>query len=112
MVVMVRSALTMQEKAEIWRGYQAGVSLRSISRTLGRSMETLRMFVASTGGRPPLVPRRSALRAGAGGGGGSPLGGGGGGFGAVDANPERGAPMLFFRENRGKGGPPPPPAFP
>ena len=59
---MVRSALTMQEKAEIWRGYQAGASLRSISRTLGRSMETLRMFVASTGGRPPLVRRRSALR--------------------------------------------------
>jgi IS30 family transposase len=60
--MIVRSALTMQEKAEIWRGYQAGASLRSISRTLGRSMEMLRTLVASTGGRPPLVPRRSALR--------------------------------------------------
>jgi hypothetical protein len=37
-VVMVRSALTVEEKTEIWRGYGAGASLRSISRTLGRSM--------------------------------------------------------------------------
>jgi IS30 family transposase len=59
---MVRSALTVQEKAEIWREYQAGASLRSISRTLGRTMGTLRILVASTGGRSPLVPRRSALR--------------------------------------------------
>jgi len=61
-VMMVRSALTVQEKTEIWRGYGAGASLRSISRTLGRSMETLRRLVASTGGRQPVVPRRSALR--------------------------------------------------
>ena len=59
---MVRSALTVQEKAEIWRGYRAGNSLRSISRTMGRSMEALRALVASTGGRPPVVPRRSPLR--------------------------------------------------
>ena len=59
---MVRTALTVQEKTEIWRGYGAGASLRSISRTLGRSMGTLRMLVASTGGRQPVVPRRSALR--------------------------------------------------
>ena len=59
---MVRSALTVQEKAEIWRGYRAGNSLRSISRALGRSMEALRALVASTGGRPPAVPRRSPLR--------------------------------------------------
>ena len=39
---MVRSALTVQEKAEIWRAYRAGASLRSISRTLGRTMEALR----------------------------------------------------------------------
>ena len=57
---MVRSALTVQEKAEIWRAYRAGASLRSISRTLGRTMEALRTLVAATGGRPPLVPRRSA----------------------------------------------------
>ena len=59
---MVRSALTVQEKAEIWRSYRAGNSLRSISRALGRSMEALRRLVASTGGRPPVVPRRSKLR--------------------------------------------------
>ena len=59
---MVRSALTAQEKAEIWRSYQAGNSLRSISRALGRSMEALRRLVASTGGRPPVVPRRCRLR--------------------------------------------------
>jgi len=60
--MMVRSALTVQEKAEIWREYRAGNSLRSISRTLGRSMEALRALVASTGGRPAVVPRRSRLR--------------------------------------------------
>jgi transposase, IS30 family len=59
---MVRSALTLQEKAEIWRRYRAGDSLRSISRALGRSMEALRMLVASTGGRLPRVARRSRLR--------------------------------------------------
>jgi len=59
---MVRSALTVPEKAAIWRGYQTGASLRSISRTLGRPIDALRMLVASTGGRIPLVPRRSALR--------------------------------------------------
>src|SRR5450759_3479750 len=57
---MVRSALTVQEKAETWRAYRAGASLRSISRTLGRTMEALRTLVAATGGRIPLVPRRSA----------------------------------------------------
>ena len=58
----MRSALTMQEKAEIWRRYRAGDSLRSISRALGRSMEALRMLVASTGGRLPRVVRQSRLR--------------------------------------------------
>jgi len=59
---MVRSALTVQEKTEIWRGYRAGDSLRAISRALGRSIEPLRALVALTGGRPPVVPRRSPLR--------------------------------------------------
>src|ERR1051325_11015514 len=59
---MVRSALASYEKAEIWRRYRAGNSLRSISRELGRSMESLRALVASTGGRPPGIPRRSPLR--------------------------------------------------
>ena len=58
----MRSALTVQEKAEIWRRYRAGDSLRSISRALGRSMEALRMLVASTGGRLPRVVRQSRLR--------------------------------------------------
>jgi len=35
----------VQEKAEIWRRYRAGNSLRSISRALGRSMVALRMLV-------------------------------------------------------------------
>ncbi len=61
-VVMVRSALTVQEKAEIWRGYRAGNSLRSISRALGRSIEALRALVAG-------VRRRSEqLEEGSGGG--------------------------------------------
>src|ERR1019366_9400431 len=47
---MVRSALTVPEQAEIWRAYRAGASLRSISRTLGRTMEALRTLVAATGG--------------------------------------------------------------
>src|SRR5215207_9420917 len=59
---MVRSALTLQEKAQIWCRYRAGDSLRSISRALGRSMESLRMLVAATGGRLPRVVRRSKLR--------------------------------------------------
>jgi hypothetical protein len=60
-VAMVRSALTTQEKAEIWRRYREGDSLRSTSRALGRSMQALRRLVASTGGRAPVVPRRSKL---------------------------------------------------
>jgi IS30 family transposase len=59
---MVRSALTADDKVEIWRGYQSGASLRSISRTLGHSMDVLRVLVASTGGRPPQVRHRSTLR--------------------------------------------------
>ena len=59
---MARSALTAQEKAEVWRQYRAGASVRSISRHLGRPMDSLRHFIALTGGRFPLVPRRSALR--------------------------------------------------
>ena len=58
----MRSALTVQEKAEVWRRYRAGDSLRSISRGMGRSMEALRALIAATGGRPPGVSRRSLLR--------------------------------------------------
>jgi transposase, IS30 family len=59
---MVRTALTAQEQAELWRGYRAGASLRSISRALGRPMDALRVLVASTGGRHPRVRHRAALR--------------------------------------------------
>ena len=59
---MVRSALTVPEKAEVWRRYRTGESLRSISRTLGRGMGALRILIASTGGRTPAALRRSALR--------------------------------------------------
>src|SRR3990172_2215473 len=58
---MVRSMLTEEEKAEIWRRYQRGASLRSIHRALGRAGKTVWLFVASTGGRPPVVRTRSAL---------------------------------------------------
>ena len=59
---MTWSALTGQQKAEIWRAYRSGESLRSISRTQGHSMDVLRLLVAATGGRPPRVSRRSTLR--------------------------------------------------
>src|ERR1019366_1926387 len=64
---MVRSALTVPEQAEIWRAYRAGASLRSIRRTLGRTMEALRTLVAATGGGPPPGAGRAAPMAGAGG---------------------------------------------
>ena len=59
---MARSALTAQEKTEVWRQYRSGASVRSISRHLGRPIDSLRHLIALTGGRFPLVPRRSALR--------------------------------------------------
>ena len=59
---MVRLALTVPEKTEIWRRYRTGESLRSISRALGRGLGTLRILIASTGGRAPAVQQRSALR--------------------------------------------------
>ena len=59
---MTWSVLTGQERAEIWRAYRSGESLRSISRTQGHSMDVLRLLVAATGGRPPRVSRRSTLR--------------------------------------------------
>ena len=64
MVELVRSALTEHDKAEIWRDYRAGASLRSISRTLGHSMDVLRVIVARTGGQPPRVRNRSTLQLG------------------------------------------------
>ena len=59
---MVRSVLTDEEKAEIWRRYRGGASLRSIHQAMGRGSRTVWLFVASTGGTPPLLRTRSPLR--------------------------------------------------
>src|SRR6266567_4124403 len=59
---MVRSSMTTEEKAEIWRRYRGGASLRSIHQALGRSGKTVWDFVASTGGIPPVERARSPLR--------------------------------------------------
>ena len=59
---MVRSSLTTEEKAEIWKRYRRGASLRSIHQALGRNGRTVWRFVASTGGIPPAERTRSALR--------------------------------------------------
>jgi IS30 family transposase len=59
---MVRSSMTTEEKAEIWRRYRGGASLRSIHQALGRSGKTVWDFVAATGGIPPVERVRSALR--------------------------------------------------
>ena len=49
-VPMVRTALTAEEQAEIWRRYRTGQSLRSISRTPGPSLDVVRRLIAATGG--------------------------------------------------------------
>src|SRR5712691_4389460 len=57
---MVWRAWTEQEQAAFWSRYRAGSSLRSIGQALGHSMQTLRTLMKATGGRQPVVPRRSA----------------------------------------------------
>jgi IS30 family transposase len=59
---MVRSALTAEEKTEIWRRYRGGASLRAIHQALGRASRTVWSFVASTGGVPPALRTRPPLR--------------------------------------------------
>jgi IS30 family transposase len=59
---MIRSALTAEEKTEIWRRYREGASLRSIHQALGRAGRTVWQFVASSGGMPPAPRSRSPLR--------------------------------------------------
>lgn len=56
---MAPSMLTEEEKAEIWRRYQGGASLRSIHQALRRGSRTVWLFVASTGGMPPVPRTRS-----------------------------------------------------
>jgi IS30 family transposase len=57
---MVWRSWTEQEQTAFWGRYRAGASLRSISRALGYSMGVLRTVMQATGGRQPVVPRRSA----------------------------------------------------
>jgi len=51
---------TEVEVVEVWDRRQAGESDRSIDRQLGRSAGSIRAFVESSGGVPPLVRHRSA----------------------------------------------------
>ena len=51
---------TEVEVVEVWKRRQAGESNRSIGRRLGRSAGSIRAFVESSGGVPPLVRHRSA----------------------------------------------------
>jgi hypothetical protein len=57
-----RRELSQRERADIWRRYGSGESLRSISRGTGRNMGAPRRLIASTGGRQPREMRRSELR--------------------------------------------------
>ena len=56
---MVWRTWTEQEQAAFWGRYRAGASVRSISRALGYSIGTLRTLIQATGGRQPVLPRRS-----------------------------------------------------
>ena len=56
---MVWRTWTEQEQAAFWGRYRAGASVRSISRALGYSIGTLRTLIQTTGGRQPVLPRRS-----------------------------------------------------
>ncbi len=47
------------EKAEIWRGWKNGKTLRSIGRALGRRSSHVRVLVAASGGIVPPPRRRS-----------------------------------------------------
>jgi hypothetical protein len=105
---MVRSALTVPEKAEIWRAYRAGASLRSISRTLGRTMEALRTLVAATGGRHPAGAAPVRTMAGAGGAGRDLPGDRGGAFMSADrrAHQARRIDRVSIRYRQERGSPP------
>src|SRR3990172_4275491 len=59
---MRNASWTAQERAEVWRRYRTGASLRSISRVLGRSTHTAWALVAATGGLQPAARTRSPLR--------------------------------------------------
>jgi len=54
--------LTAAQKAELWRRWREGDSLRAIGRALGRISKCVHYIVAGAGGIPP-VPRQRALKA-------------------------------------------------
>lgn len=54
-----RTGFSDFEKAEIWRNWKIGRTLRSIGRSLGRRSSHVRVFVAASGGIAPAPRRRS-----------------------------------------------------
>jgi len=54
-----RSGFSAFEKAEIWRGWKRGKTLRAIGRGLGRRSSHVRVLVAASGGIVPPPRRRS-----------------------------------------------------
>ena len=54
--------LTTAQKAELWRRWREGESLRAIGRALGRISKCVHYIVAGAGGIPP-VPRHRAPQA-------------------------------------------------
>ena len=54
--------LTAAQKAELWRRWREGESLRAIGRALGRISKCVHYIVAGAGGIPP-VPRQRAPKA-------------------------------------------------
>ena len=54
--------LTAAQKAELWRRWREGDSLRAIGRALGRISKCVHYIVAGAGGIPP-VPRQRAPKA-------------------------------------------------
>jgi IS30 family transposase len=59
----MRSALlTDEERAEVWRRYRTGESMRSISRGIDRSLQAIRRLISARGGRAPRPPACSAWR--------------------------------------------------
>jgi IS30 family transposase len=59
---MRRDDVSAEERAEIWRLYVAGASLRSIDRLLKRPVSSAYKVVSANGGLRPVPSRRSRLR--------------------------------------------------
>ena len=54
------SGLSDFERAEIWRGWKSGKTLKNIGRSLGRSGQHVRVLVAASGGFVPPSRCRSS----------------------------------------------------